>query len=297
MAKSIIEIWGMSPVNMVNAGQYYKGMTDLIETVDSDIEVGIEVEVENHEVERRAQPVWVMKGDGSLRNNGVEWITHPIQARWAPHALKDLLVDSISKGCCFSPRTSIHVHFNVQKLEAAKVVDIVLMYTLLEPLFYKFTGRGRIKNIYCVPLMDTNLITGMCSNPFTSVVESWSKYTGLNILPLRELGTIEARHMHGTFDHRKVSIWIRLWTKLIDYCNRNSTTDIRRLLLELHGMTDYQHLLVTIFGQDDAMQLKYESFRDLERSVNVVKQAFINPATNAILLKQISKKSLYLGVA
>lgn len=295
MAKSIIEIWGMSPVNTVDASQYYKGMTGLVETVDSDIEVGIEVEVENHEVERRAQPVWVMKGDGSLRNNGVEWITHPIQARWAPHALKDLLVDSISKGCCFSPRTSIHVHFNVQKLEAAKVVDIVLMYTLFEPLFYKFTGRGRIKNIYCVPLMDTNLITGMCSNTFGGVVETWSKYTGLNILPLRELGTIEARHMHGTFDHRKVSIWIRLWTKLIDYCNRNSTTDIRRLLLELHGMTDYQQLLITIFGSDDAMQLKYESYRDLERSVNVVKQAFLNPATNLILLKQVSKKSLYLG--
>lgn len=295
MAKSIIDIWGMSPVSIVDPTLAYKDMTGIIETIDSDIEVGIEVEVENHELARAPNWVWVMKGDGSLRNNGVEWITNPIQARWAPHALKDLLVDSISKGCCFSPRTSIHVHFNVQSLEAAKVVDIVLMYTMLEPLFYKFTGRGRIKNIYCVPLMDTNLITSMCSNPFGNVVDQWSKYTGLNILPLRELGTIEARHMHGTFDHRKVSIWIRLWVKLMEYCIRTSTTDLRRLLLEVHEMTDYQQLLVNIFGQDDSMQLKYESFRDLERSVNVVKQAFINPGNHLTIIKQVSKKSIYLG--
>lgn len=295
MAKSIIDIWGMSPVSIVDPTLAYKDMAGIIETVDSDIEVGIEVEVENHELARPPHRVWVMKGDGSLRNNGVEWITNPIQARWAPHALKDLLVDSISKICCFSPRTSIHVHFNVQSLEADKVVDIVLMYTLLEPLFYKFTGRGRIKNIYCVPLMDTNLITSMCSNPFGNVVDQWSKYTGLNILPLRELGTIEARHMHGTFDHRKVSIWIRLWVKLMEYCIRTSTTDLRRLLLEVHEMTDYQQLLVNIFGQDDSMQLKYESFRDLERSVNVVKQAFINTGNHLTIIKQVSKKSIYLG--
>lgn len=292
MAKTIREVFGLNSVEVLDATPYYGKDPVPVEQVDSNIEIGIEVEVENHELLKQPKAVWAHKGDGSLRNNGIEWITHPIAAHWAPQALNDLLGSSLSNNCCFSPRTSIHVHFNMQDSDSAQVIDITLLYTALEPLFYKFTGRGRIKNIYCVPLMDTTLITGMNQGNLGNIIELWSKYTGLNLLPIRNLGTIEARHMHGTFDHRKVIIWIRIWTKLIEYCLKMGTGNIRKLLLDLNEATDYQQLLTDIFG-NDAMQLKYESWNDLKRSVNVVKRAFLIPTNIHVLWKEVSKTSNY----
>jgi hypothetical protein len=225
----------------------------------------------------------------------VEWITHPIAARWAPHALNDLLGNCLSKDCCFSPRTSIHVHLNVQEFDSAQVIDATLLYAAFEPLFYKYTGRGRIKNIYCVPLVDTSLLTGMNAGNLGNILETWSKYTGLNLLPIRDLGTIETRHMHGTFDHRKVVIWIRMWIKLLEYVKRVGTAVVRKTLLDMHQYTDYQQLLTDIFG-DDAINLKYESYRDISRSVNVVKRAFLSTNTVVGLLKTVSKNSPYFKV-
>lgn len=293
MSKSILETYGLNKVAVVNASVYY-GKTDISgETIDSDIFLGIEVEVENHRLIDAPQKVWQDKGDNSLRNNGIEWITHPIPARWAPHALQDLLGNCLSKECCFSPRTSIHVHFNVQSMPTAHVIDITLLYAALEPLFYKYTGRGRIKNSYCVPLIDTNLLTGMNQFTLRKSLDVWSKYTGLNLVPIQELGTIEARHMHGTFDHNKVVIWIRLWTKLIEYVTRNAGGNIRRLLLSLDNTTDYQQLLTDVFGTD-AGHLKFESFdKDLKHSVNVVKRAFITNAASLDKSNALSKKSPY----
>lgn len=296
MPKTILESFGLNKVTTYDASIHYAKKGPLTEVIDSDIEVGIEVEVENHIMTHNPAPVWVSKGDGSLRNNGVEWITHPMAARWAPHALADLLGSALSKDCCFSPRTSIHVHLNMQSFEVSHVTDAVLLYTVFEPLFYKFTGRGRIKNIYCVPLMDTNLITSMNTQQLARSIELWSKYTGLNIMPIRELGTIEARHMHGTFDHRKIVIWIRLWTKLLEYVRKTGTAAIRRMLLDLHQFTDYQQLLTSIWGTTDSMYLKYESWNDISRSVNVVKRAFLTNTQAAELQRAVTKNSPYFKV-
>lgn len=292
MSKTILETFGLREVSVLDPSPYYSKLEAPVEVIDSNLEVGIEVEVENHILKKSPGGVWTSKGDGSLRNNGIEWITLPIPAKWAPYALRELLEESLSGECCFSPRTSIHVHFNVQSFTSAEVIDATLLYTALEPLFYKFTGRGRIKNIYCVPLMDTNLITGMGSQTLNNTIGTWSKYTGLNLLPIDELGTIEARHMHGTFDHRKISIWIRLWIKVLDYVRKMGTAHMRRMLLDLHQYTDYQQLLTDIFGAD-AMLLKYDSPADLSRSVGVVKRAFINPNTTIGLIRNVSKKSPY----
>jgi hypothetical protein len=293
MAKTILETFRLNKVASVVGGEFYNQPATW--EIDSDREIGIEVEVENHQWERQPKGLWVVKGDGSLRNNGAEWITNPVAARWAPQALEDLLGGTcLTKDCCFSPRTSIHVHYNVQQMSTAQVTDVVLLYTALEPLFYKFTGRGRIKNIYCVPLMDTTLITGMNYNNLSNTIESWSKYTGLNLLPIRELGTIEARHMHGTFDHKKVVTWIRMWIKLIDFCIKVGSGNIRMLCMSMGPGTDYQQLLIDIFGTD-AEFFKYAGPQELRFSVNVMKRAFISGAGRESV-GVLSKSSPYFKV-
>lgn len=273
MSKTIKEYFGLNQVAVQDCSKIYGASADVI---DSDLAVGIEVEVESFTVNRNPNGgVWILKGDGSLRNNGVEFITVPIAARYAPAALDDLLGHSLSKDCCFSPRTSIHIHVDMQSFETHQVMDTVLLYTLLESLFYKYTGRGRIKNIYCVPVFDTAMLKGQAVRSHLGVTtDQWSKYAGLNLLRLKDLGTMEFRHMHGTFDAHKVSIWIRLIIKLCTFARNAGSEYIRKLCQSAESSLDIPTLLREIFGSD-ADYLKYRSFEDVRRGLDAVRLAFV----------------------
>lgn len=289
--KTIQEYYGLPKIQAVSelAEQY---RYDLPDRVDCERAVGIEVELENYILTKAPSSAWIQKGDGSLRNNGVEYVTNPIEARLAPDMLYNLLHESLSKEVCFSPRTSIHVHVNVLDLTTEQVITAVMLYAAFESLFYKYTGRGRIKNIYCVPLMDTTLLTGINHSTINTVRQSWSKYSGLNLLPVAELGTLEFRHMHGTFDHRKVIIWVRLLTKLVEFARTQDTKEVRRQLLQFHRYTDYQQFLTRVFG-DDTMYLKYESYADIASSINSMKKSFIQNMDLSLYGKELSRESAY----
>ena len=290
---TIIEMFGMRPVKLVKPDKYFVTQPQVPERVESLRSVGIEVEVENA-LNVRGVPsgVWQPTNDGSLRNNGMEYITHPIQGRWAPYALRELMTEVFPDDCCFSPRTSVHVHVNCQDLTPVQVTDIVLLYGCLEPLFYQFTGRGRVKNIYCVPIFDTNLIPFFTTKKLENAVNEWKKYTGFNLLPLLDKGTLEFRHMHGTFDHQKLSVWVRLILKMVDYAVAQGTPTIRRMVLALNRQSDLFGMLMAIFG-DDGLLFKNVEWELLEKAVGNTKLAFMKQETQAALTVERTTKSAY----
>jgi hypothetical protein len=254
--------------------------------------VGIEIEVENmqqanpgHDINR----VWNIVQDGSLRNNGLEFTTKPIPASAAPVALEYLLKQYLSQECCFSPRTSVHVHLNVQNLQQAQVLDYLLLYVVFEQLFYKFVGKGRQKNIYCVPLSDSNLLANLVDYGETRRSQ-WSKYTGLNTLPVGEYGTIEWRHMHGTTDVAKLSVWINLITKLKEYVVRVGTKGVRSAIAEMHDGYNFSGLLQEIFGEH-AEHLRYEGPKEL--SYLQAKQAMASYSTTRTVQGNLSPRSSF----
>lgn len=296
MGKSIIEYFGMKQVKALTAWKkHFDTQPVPADPIDSEVLMGIEVEVENAQNTHTPNSgAWIPTADGSLRNGGVEFISQPMAAKYAPHILQELLQDTLQKDSCFSPRTSIHVHLNMQDLPTEKVVDIILLYACIEPLLYKFTGRGRAKNIYCVPLFDTNLLTFMATDDLANSVEKWSKYTGLNILPLRDKGTLEFRQMHGTFDHHKVTIWVRLLTKLVEFCKATETGVVRKTVLGLSKSTDMSILINQIFGQD-SQYLKFESWEDVKHAVGNVRSAFAKPATlNALIPERLADSAYFV---
>lgn len=268
--------------------KYYQKDDSLLK-IDSDRAIGIEVEVENITLNRHPHAsVWIPKDDGSLRNNGREYITVPIPASGAPLALQDLLGNAFSKDCCFSPRTSIHVHVNMLDEVAATVEDSVLMYTLFEQAFYDFVGRGRIKNIYCVPLFDTSLLQQLAGGKVNAfyAAQGWSKYTGLNIAPLMNLGTIEFRQMHGTFEVEKLSRWIRIICSLVDWCRKQGTDFIRNFLLKESGTINSCVMLAqSIFGED-YHYMKFSS-EGLQKGHDAIRQAFTTAGPGTELNKQV----------
>lgn len=167
-----------------------------------------------------------MKDDNSLRNYGKEFITRPENLKTTLEFFKNVhdTVGFLKPEEKFSERTSIHVHVNCQNLEGEQVRQAVLLYALFEEVFFKMVEPSRRDNIHCVPLTDTYLPSYFRSSIGT-LVGRWSKYTALNLLPLKTLGTMEFRHMHGHDDPLLLEDWLMSIENLIELAKTQPLTD------------------------------------------------------------------------
>lgn len=251
-------------------------------TINSKSLVGIEVEVENAAHIARVNDIWAIKGDGSLRNGGVEFVTRPILASDAPAALAHLM-DLLKADACFSPRTSVHVHVDYTECQPEDVFNTVLLYSIFERVLYRFCGKQRIKNIFCVPITETNLLMHYAAQGLKP--GRWCKYTGLNIKTLENYGTIEYRHMAGTPDVQKLCLWIDMITHLKEYCLKEGTKSIRAQVAGLHDDSDFTTLLKTVFGPA-ADALKFEDNKEVLSSYKVAKQLLSKPTTTISLIQR-----------
>lgn len=209
--------------------------------------IGIEVEVENTQFIGEIARPWNVKEDGSLRNQGRELVSDPISAANAPEALYYLLVKGLSQECSFNMRTSIHVHINAVDMTDEQIRNMVALYTIFEPALFNFAGRGRWKSVFCVPLNECNQLSHAAIRSLGD--GRWEKYTALNLRRLADLGTIEFRHLGGTFDVDHVCQWIDMICALKSYAMRMSTADIRTEIAAMHPYTDYNELCRRVFGE------------------------------------------------
>lgn len=289
----VSKVFSIDPVDLENWSAAWMPRRPVDITIQSNRAIGIEVEVENAVNRGRLTTAcWQTHPDGSLRNNGTEYVSRPIPASVSPYALHELLVETLDDNqCCFSPRTSIHVHVDFSREDTASVTNAVLLYALFEKLLFRFTGRGRIKNIYCVPLIDTSLLSSM-AHPDTVLTiphQKWSKYSALNILPLSQYGTLEFRHMHGTFDMNKVCVWIRMLTSLCDYACTADSKKLRETLQNLGPESSILGLMGDVF-QGDIEFLKYQGYDDVEQGIGKIASAFTsgNTLRELILARDLS---------
>jgi hypothetical protein len=252
--------------------------------------IGIEVEVENIVELGETNNAWNNTTDGSLRNNGAEFVSLPIAACDAPAILNSLMVDTLRASACFSPRTSVHVHMNFANDQLETALDVLLMYCVFERLFYKFVGRQRIKSIYCVPVTETEFLKNIGISGFNPA--RWEKYTGLNARPLAQYGTLEFRHMHGTSDVRKLSIWIDLITRLKTFCLKQGTKNIRALIAAMNDDFNFKGLLDDIFGHM-SMFMKYESIEDVRFTYTTTKLALCKKTASVELASNYNKQSKF----
>ena len=167
--------------------------------------------------------------DGSLRNHGIEFITMPVTFK---EAIK--LFDTLHKGLTLGPnpytvRTSTHVHVNMANMDMAQCKHMLLLYALLEPVFFAAVVPDRQHNIHCVPLNYT-LLPSIYKNSLPDIVKSWSKYSALNLMPLRTQGTMEFRHLHGTGDIAVYQRWLTLLNELWDFAFMNPPTTLEKML-------------------------------------------------------------------
>lgn len=192
--------------------------------------IGIEVEVENYE-RHPLQYGWSRHNDGSLRNNGAEFISKPTEPKHVETIVNHLFT-TLPKTTHFSPRTSIHVHMNCRNLELMQIYNIVILHQCFEDLLYKFAGAERKKSIFCVPIGNSNYYNYLRDNFSRGHLTGWSKYTSLNLAPLHQYGTIEFRHLRGTRDVNTLYTWLHILYRLYNYAINIPTADLETKIRE-----------------------------------------------------------------
>lgn len=180
-------------------------------------------------------PNWIgnfgLVHDGSLRNHGIEIVTKPMNYDAALAAFKTLHEGLTLGPDPYTVRTSTHVHVNVASLSIEQVKHMVLTYALLEPVFFAQVKEYRKHNIHCVPLNYTILPT-LYNKSLVDLVKNWSKYSALNLLPIRTQGTVEFRHLHGTGDFEEYKNWLTLLANLWSFAYSESPDTLKQMLLD-----------------------------------------------------------------
>lgn len=189
--------------------------------------VGIEIEVENAKKPLKSLSWWSVKPDQSLRNNGLEFITKPVYGYSLEKALAELTSVIVAENTKaeFTDRCSVHVHMWAGDLTTLQLYKFIITYIMYENALFKQAAPIRKHNNYCIPLQALNpeafydsymrLYTGSIDiKDLKEACTTFCKYSAVNLSRLSSfsgtpaLGTVEFRHLDGTFDVTRLQKWI-----------------------------------------------------------------------------------------
>lgn len=258
--------------------------------------IGIEVEVENVGSLPGFDPnFWYTKEDGSLRNHGIEFISKPICGNQITAALNWLFHQYLPLKAQFTERTSIHIHVNMRDSSQNTLLNILILYIVFERLFYKFAGPIRYKNIFCVPVQETKLPIAVANylvyQSLMSLTREWQKYSGLNLAPLRQFGTVEYRHMQGHRDIKYLLTWINLLFRLHKYAKKHEFILLFNNIQTLNTTSAYEEFVKSVFKEDAHHLLTNTLQPDMESGVSTVKTISLPSPFIKNLLAQIKNES------
>ena len=187
----------------------------------------------------------------------------------------------------FNRRTSVHIHVGVRYLTVEQLLNLILLYLVVEPIFFafaeKYTGYRRQDNNFCVPISQSTLSLNLpliLSKLKSSEVEvvhelgkRWKKYTGLNLLPICTQGTIEFRHLGGTIQFETLYQWISMIQNLRGFAKTHSTEVIHNWIYSLNSSSNYIMFLTEVLGSFWSSAVPNELVQPLlEESVELTKE-------------------------
>jgi len=159
--------------------------------------------------------------DGSLRNNGVEFVTTPCRGK--------ILVDAITSICNVasryqlktSNRAGVHVHVDMSRTTLDQYSNFLKLYTLIEPVVFYVAGQHRGGSIYCKSwyegCQNDELVSALRLITSGTWVDIPSRYSGLNINSTRKYGTLEFRHMESSTDKDAIIRWVNFIATIRTY--------------------------------------------------------------------------------
>lgn len=186
--------------------------------------VGVEVELEN------AQPLrlhyWDSIRDGSLRNNGQEYVMkQPIGGVDLFNAVKELDTGLSRLHPDASWRCSTHVHVDIRDLTVPQFKRFMLLYVMYEGIIFACSGAHRYQNNFCPAygfaqemIIRLAKVWDKDGNDFLRSINtsgrsgSRDKYSSLNLLPMFTQGSVEFRGSEPKYTKGKL---LRLCNRLL----------------------------------------------------------------------------------
>ena len=196
--------------------------------------IGVEIEAENVD-----EPFEIEKGvyesDGSLRNNGIEYISNILPS---VQAAKEWHCDVISKlddvGAVYSQRCGVHIHMDFSR-NMDNVKQFLRNYLTVERYIVSLLPELRRKSTFCLPLLDYDgdfyPLKQFLLNSSTFLLNECSKYSALNLRPLGYQGSIEFGMLPTMSDTTLFNTVIDI---LEDCFNTSDVVDIK----EKYGISD-----------------------------------------------------------
>lgn len=250
---------------------------------------GIEIELENLQTYERIRShfadYWTTTNDGSLRNNGIEFVSKPLRAKQVEKALKQLHA-SVNSTVEFTNRTSCHVHMNVRDLTINEIQSLVCVYIVLEEMLFDWVGHNRGNNIFCMKITETDYYEYIkyLFNDIRDAVHNWNKYTALNIHPIAEKGTVEFRHLYGTYDIDVIVPWINILSNLKGYVKQTSINEVLQQIKQLNTTSAYDAFITRVLGDSIRYFKNYypeKMQQTLEKNVTYLKLALATTEVDA----------------
>ena len=224
MSKNLTSVWGHNkPRNKYSESPHWVLPKELI---------GVEFEYEGVLIRSIAaeeyNTYYTAVDDGSLRDEGKEFVfTTPLFGADLVDALNEMGVMANKHNFRTTYRTSVHVHLDVRDLSAQEIHKLCVLYTLFERSLFAFIGDNREANNFCIPWYRSNTYFNTISLLKTSpdpgramneAIGGMQRYSALNLVSMREHGSLEFRHMGGTLDMNRVKTWINMIMSLKKAC-------------------------------------------------------------------------------
>ena len=186
--------------------------------------------------------LWTMVKDGSLRNNGMEFVSKPVVGHGIDYALHEIddLLTNYESDCESSIRTSIHVHVDMVEWRLRELFHLPALYALFENLFFSLHGMHRQNNPYCYKIVDLA--------PRSARIHGDMKYCALNLAPIEKQITVEFRHADFSKDLRKNRRWIQVVCKFMKYAEEHKE-NLKEIVEETVITDGYMKLFHEVMGR------------------------------------------------
>lgn len=246
---------------------------------------GIELECEGKKVDAvPGHPIhndWLPHKDGSLRNHhgsSCEWVFNgPVgykQSIERIDSLFDYFDERKAKLVC-SNRTSTHVHFNMSDKSVYQVLNLYILYTMLEDILDTFCGEDRKGNLFCLSTRKAPYQLLMVEKAFNDwqnfadFGDAW-RYTSLNLCSLNKFGTVEFRGMRGVDNKQDLIQWLDILNEFTQYAcyKMGNPTDLIQELSQkapeefLRGIFSKESFVALTKGWD-MQELHYSMYEGL----------------------------------
>lgn len=186
-------------------------------------EVGVEVELEGSDLPGGLHKWWQVKGDGSLRGHGVEYVLSQPSIRGNEVHRKVRWLYGQLPRVGPSDRCGVHVHLNCQELTTFEVFNIITLYLLMEDALVHWCGEDREGNLFCLRTQDAGwLLASLIEDKYNGTLAhtvhgNGYKYGAINVGALGVHGTLEFRSLRTPAEPERINTWIDALVAIKDY--------------------------------------------------------------------------------